>query len=80
MPAKCIHLSLPPCAKPAERDRRQEHRLGEVTPRGEKWRVSESGENVEEKNAKKRKASYLLQLLKQLLFVQQFQMAEIFCV
>lgn len=37
-PAKSIHPSLPERAKPAVRDRRQEHALAEVVPRGEKWR------------------------------------------
>lgn len=36
VPAKSIHLSLLQCAKPAHRDRRQEHTLREVMPRGKK--------------------------------------------
>lgn len=38
VPAKSIHLSLLQRAKPAHRDRRQEHTRREVMPRGKKWK------------------------------------------
>lgn len=58
--AKSVHLSLPRCAKPAERERRQEHTLEEVPPSEEKWRKWTKRDDSGRKNAKKRRESYLL--------------------
>lgn len=56
VPAKSIHPSLLQRAKPAHRDRRQQHTRREVMPRGES---GETGENYTS-YAKRRRESYLL--------------------
>ena len=53
VPAKSIHLSLPQCAKAAERKKTETHARRSCA----KWRVSDSGR----KNAQKRWESYLHQ-------------------
>lgn len=55
VPAKSIHPSLLQRAKPAHRDRRQQHTLREVMPRG---KSGESGENYTS-CATRRRESYL---------------------
>lgn len=61
VPAKSIHPSLPECAKPAVRDRRQEHTLAEVMPRGEKWRKwQKMKKDAEGKKMQERKSNHTL--------------------